>query len=88
MTIENLKPRYDSAKSYYGKAKVITEDDGSLALKSYETIVMRIVNGVPIRTWDGYSATTMRHVNDFMMQNGFERGGKKDWEKMPVFTEE
>ena len=67
-----------------GKAKVIHEDDGSLALKSYNTIVMRIVNGQPIRTWGGYSATTMRHINEFMQQNGFNNGSKKLWENMPV----
>ena len=88
MTIRNLEARYDGRNSFYGKAKVIEEDDGSLALKSYDTIVMRIVNGTPIRLWDGYSSTTMRHVNEFMRQNGFPSGGKKAWDEMPVMEME
>ena len=88
MREEKLSCRYDSAKSFYGKAKVIYEDDGSLALKSYSTIVMRIIKGQPIRTWGGYSSTTMRHVNEFMRQNGFGAGNKKIWEEMPVYEEE
>lgn len=85
MRKEKLEARYDSCNSFYGKAHVIYEDDGTISLQSYNTIVMKLVNGAPFRTWSGYSATTMRHINEFMQQFGFPKGSKKDWEEMPVF---
>lgn len=85
MTKTTLDPRYDSRKSFYNKAKVIETDDGELWLQSYSTIVLKIINGSPVRTWGGYSATTMRHVNEFLKQNGIDEGGKKWWDEMPVW---
>lgn len=85
MRKEKLEPVYEHCKSYYGKATVIYEEDGSVALQSYSTIVLRLINGSLIRLWDGYSATTMRHINEFLQQFGFPSGSKKDWEALPVF---
>ena len=45
MTYE-LTARYDSRKSFYGKAHVIDHGNGVLELMSYSTIVSRCVNGV------------------------------------------
>ena len=82
-----LKP-YDSHKSFYGKAVVI-ETNGYAMLKSYETIVAYIDKaGSFHRTWDGYSATTMRHINAFICtcHCNLEREctGKAWWERLPV----
>ena len=58
---------YDRAKSFYGKAKVIEKDNGEKVLQSYNTEVCKISsNGEFVRLWDGYSVTTMRHVNSFL----------------------
>ena len=36
--------------------------------------------------WDDYSATTMRHVNEFINQfNGGNGGGKAWWDNLPVY---
>ena len=79
-----LKARYDHAASFYGKAKVIIEGDTAY-LRSYNTIVCSIdKNGTFRRHWGGYSATTMRHVNEFMKQYGLPDGGKKFWESQEV----
>ena len=71
-------------KSFYGKAIVIEKDNGDIELKSYDTIVARIRNGIFERLWDGYSATTMNHVNSFIDTFGISGGGKKWWTSLEV----
>lgn len=84
MKICELKPT-DSRKSFYGKAKVIKKDNGETVLQSYETDVCKInSNGEFVRLWDGYSATTMRHVNSFLNLVGIAGGGKAWWDNQPV----
>lgn len=75
-------PSYDR-KSFYGKAFVI-EKNGVIYLRSYNTIVAKIEKGVFIRVWGGYSATTMRHVNSFLIHHGCRKISKKEWEAMEV----
>ena len=71
-------------KSYYGKAKVITDDAADVvSLKSYNTIVCQISKGRFIRTWGGYSRTTMKHVNDFRMAHDLPALNKAQWLAMP-----
>ncbi len=65
-----LKPRYDSRKSFYGKAQVIQEN-GILTLQSYNTKVAKIEKGKPV-VYGLYSATTTRHIKEFLKQNGFK----------------
>ena len=79
----NLNP-IDGKKSFYGKAVVIEDDNGVIKLRSYNTIVARIINGKLERLWSGYSATTMRHINSFISFYGIEGGGKKWWTSLPV----
>ena len=56
----------DGRKSFYGKAKVLIDDDGSETLYSYDTpIIRRDKNGELSPLWDGYSATTGRHIASF-----------------------
>ena len=59
---------YDSRKSFYGKAKVIEHDNGTIQLQSYNTIVCEIVGGVFRMLWDGRTQTTTRHINEFKHQ--------------------
>lgn len=89
ITVERLEPGYmDSNKSYYGKANIIRDNDGNLYLMSYRTIVCYFDNrGIFHRTWGGYSATTMKHVNTFMDRFGAGEGGKAWWDAQPVERE-
>ena len=52
-------------KSFYGKAKVQIDDNGSETLYSYDTpIIKRDRDGHLMRLWSGWSATTggiLRH---------------------------
>ena len=58
-------PCMDTRKSFYGKAQCIEHDDGTKQLKSYNTIVCEIKNGVFNMLWDGQSQTTNRHIKSF-----------------------
>lgn len=70
----------DNRKSFYGKAHVIEHDNGVVELQSYDTIVCKIENGVFKKLWNGYSQTTMRHINSFIDWFGIEGGGKVWWD--------
>jgi hypothetical protein len=78
-----LMPKYDSRKSFYGKANVEI-DNGVKKLYSYDTLVAEIKKGKPI-VYGTYSATTLRHIKEFLRQNGFEASSKsqilKDYSK-------
>ena len=56
----------DGRKSFYGKAVVNIGDDGSETLYSYNTpIIKRLVSGELVKLWDGWTATTGRHIRAF-----------------------
>ena len=79
-------------KSFYGKAKVVVTDcsnDVFYALYSYGTLVLSVdvnVSGLICarKLWDGYSATTLRHVNELLMQIGFPKLSARAWRAMEV----
>lgn len=56
----------DGRKSFYGKAVVEIAADGSETLYSYNTpIIKRSSNGDLVKLWDGWTATTGRHIKAF-----------------------
>ena len=67
MKIFELVPRYDARKSFYGKARVVDHEDGTIELQSYDTIVSRCVNG-KVEELGKWSATTTRHQKEFRKQ--------------------
>lgn len=67
MKVFELTPRYDSRKSFYGKAHVIERDDGTLELLSYDTIVSTCKKGV-VTHLGKWSNTTSRHQKEFEKQ--------------------
>lgn len=56
----------DSRKSFYGKAKVVIDEQGE-TLFSYDTAILRRdSNGNLTRLWfEGWTATTGRHIAAF-----------------------
>lgn len=53
-------------KSFYGKAVVVVEDNGTETLYSYGTpIIKRLVSGELVKLWSGWTATTGRHIKAF-----------------------
>jgi hypothetical protein len=83
MNILELVPRYDSRKSFYGKVRV--EEDASGEVKhliSYSTHVASITRIVgsnePLaEVYGTYSNTTLRHIKEFLKQNGFKAENSK-----------
>lgn len=81
-----LMPIYDSRKSFYNKA--VVEDDsmnhGGKLLYSYETrVAMADTEDYEVELYPGWdhSQTTLRHVKEFLRQNGFKAETKAQIEK-------
>lgn len=70
-----LQPKYDSRASFYGKAKVRKEGN-KLILTSYATDVAQIEDG-KATVFGTYSATTLRHIKEFLHQNNFKAETEK-----------
>lgn len=82
-----LKPQFDSAKSFYHKANVYRNDKGKILLMSYSTIVAEIIDKTvsatgqdKLNVFGYYSRTTARHINEFAQQYGFAPMNKKAME--------
>lgn len=78
--ISNLQAIYTTQKSFYGKAIVEHLDNGHKALYSYNTRVCELNADNQIIEIGYYSATTSRHINDFLQQNGHNKMTKKEIE--------
>lgn len=73
MQVYDLQPRYDARASFYGKARVEVTNDGGLLLTSYTTHVATIFPAMNKAIVFGtYSQTTLRHIKEFLLQNGFK----------------
>lgn len=65
MNYYELMPN-DNHKSFYRKALVEIEDDGTKTLYSYKTkIISKDSQGNLTRFYDGWTATTGRHIKAF-----------------------
>jgi hypothetical protein len=78
---KQLKPIYDKAISFYGKAETKTTKNG-IILYSYNTKVAEIKGNKIIlnnKIDDSllFSNTTLRHIKEFLKQNGFKAETKK-----------
>ena len=63
----------DGRKSFYGKAVVVVQDDGSEILYSYGTkIIEKTPGGGLVKFWGGWSQTTGRHIKSFCGLNKAE----------------
>ena len=67
-----LTARFDSRKSFYGKAVELYYEDGTIELRSYSTIVAKIIPGGTAEVFGWYSSTTSRHIKEFLKQHGFK----------------
>lgn len=71
-----MDTRFDSRDSFYGKAITKAYPNGKVVLLSYLTEVAYIEKGEAVVNGD-YSATTLRHIKEFLKQNGFKADNKK-----------
>ena len=83
-----LEPKFDSRKSFYGKAVVVEEND-FISLISYNSCICQIQgNGLDdvivkiynVRDYYGnsltFSSTSLRHLKEFLKQNGLKAESK------------
>lgn len=69
---------HDGRKSFYGKAVVKIQEDSTEILYSYNTpIIKRTAGGELVRIWNGWTATTGRHIISFCGLN------KREFLKIP-----
>ena len=69
--IYDLAPQFDTRRSFYSKARVDTGSDNSEnKLYSYNTLVAEMIGGKPV-VYNVQSGTTLRHVKEWLRQNGF-----------------
>lgn len=80
--VKSCELKSTSQKSFYKKAYVLEDEKGNLFLQSYDTIVCGIINGTFKKFWDGYSKTTLTHVNDFRNAHNLSTLYKKEWESL------
>lgn len=84
----NLEPKFDSAKSFYGKAKVVEEYD-AISLISYKSCICQIrrqglddvISIYDVTDYYGrsltFSSTSLRHLKEFLKQNGLVANSKQ-----------
>ena len=80
-TVDELSMEFQ--KVFYRKAALI-KNEGKVFLQSYNTIVACIDKGKLLKLWDGYSATTARHIDAFCYSFDVKSVSKKEWENMPL----
>lgn len=73
--MEYLECCYDARASFNQKA-IVQETEKRRTLLSYLTEVAFIENGKAV-VLDDYSSTTLRHIKEFLKQNGFKAENKK-----------
>lgn len=67
MFIFDLDCRFDSRKSFYGKARVVDYENGKKELYSYNTLVS-VCNDGKVEHLGKWSLTTSRHQREFERQ--------------------
>ena len=82
-----LQPSWSKLKSFHQKATVGTTKTGDKYLKSFGFLVCEIIKGEvkihnEIDKWD--SKSTIRHINNFLYENGFETGNTKELTEMYI----
>lgn len=76
-----LNVQHGTQKSFYGKAQ-IREENGTKTLISYGTEILKVKGNKITPIWEGYSLTTQRHINEFMLQEFGKVCNKKSWEQI------
>lgn len=66
----------------FGVRAVVIPIENGYILKSYNTEVAAIVGGSFFKLWNGYSITTMKHINAFRYYFGFPGMNKREWVEM------
>ena len=75
--MDDLIPRYDSKASFYGKAKIDYASVNRIKLYSYNTLVAEVdKENNKAKIYGTFSTTTLRHIKEFLKQQGFKAENK------------
>lgn len=89
---ELIPNQFDGCKSFYGKAYYLALGAGVFMLYSYGTPVAAVFADTPRpivrKVWDGWAATTARHIKSFLVRFGAPNAykSKSEWLKTPTMT--
>ena len=91
MTADDVKElraehKHDIEK-YHGvkldtRAAALKYDTDAVLLKSYKTVVAAIIGTQFIKLWDGFSVTTLKHINAFLSAYNGASINKRAWIEM------
>ena len=93
--IKDLRQEYKGIKAenkgyaldgFGGRAIIKIDHDGSLILQSYYTDVCRYNPKTDIfeKTWNGFSVTTLKHINIFRQFLALNTLSKREWIELEV----
>ncbi len=93
--IKDLRQEYKGIKAenkgcaldgFGGRAIIKIDHDGSLILQSYYTDVCRYNPKTDIfeKTWNGFSVTTLKHINIFRRFLALNKLSKREWIELEV----
>ena len=71
-----LIPEHDTRQSFYNKA-IVERKNNTLKLYSYGVLVVEINKNKGVVVYGTYSNTTLRHIKEFLKQNGFKAENKQ-----------
>lgn len=82
-----LQPSWSKLKSFHGKAMIGTKENGNKYLRSFGFLVCEIIKGEvvihnEVDKWN--SKSTIRHINNFLFENGKETGNTKELTEMYI----
>lgn len=85
--IKELRQEYKEIKAFggfelkgFGNSAIIIPTEHGFILQSYYTEVCEVLsNGEFVKLWNGYSSTTMKHINAFRHYFGMVALSKREW---------
>ena len=78
--MKELKPIHNGQKSFYRKA-FVTQLGERTMLHSYDTLAVTISQNQNVFlhiSYEDVTASTMKHIREFLLQEGYEAGSKKE----------
>lgn len=75
------RPGYVAILPNSNNRAIIIDDNDNIYLQSYDTIVLILEkkNKKIVKKWDGYSVTTLKHINEFLKAFSGVQFNKKSW---------
>lgn len=78
--------KYDGETYLSGFRATSRKEPYGIVLRSYQTDVAYFDHdGKFHKTWDGYSATTLKHINLFREKRGLAPLNKREWVEMEMY---